>query len=218
MRHERWLLAEAQTVAPTHREMRLHIWLRCRQSWLYDPIRGSWQRREPIRGWTLICRSGIALIFNQREFCKKQRFNQTEEGSWMRELGRVCEKGRYYKKEKEHKHNVNLVTRIAMQYDLVNVEFDITSSSFVENVSQVDIVTCPVSYPDWHKESCWRVLNVFSLNSLCSLEFCRTRGQDSCSCRLGTCALQRVASCVSKYGALTAVLQAVYVCSVGIIK
>ena len=30
--------------------------------------------------------------------------------------------------------------------------------------------------------------------------------------------LQRVASCVSKYGGLTAVLQAVYVCSVVIIK
>lgn len=38
------------------------------------------------------------------------------------------------------------------------------------------------------------------------------RGQDSCSCRHGACALQRVASCVSKYGALTAVLQAA-VCS-----
>ena len=64
-----------------------------------------------------------------------------------------------------------------------------------------------------------RVVEKYSMCfSLCSLAFCRMGGQDSCSCRHGTCALQRVASCVSKYSALTAVLQAVSVCSVGIIK
>ena len=55
----------------TPRDEVAHLTLLQTVMWLYDPIRGSWQRREPIRGGTLICRSGIALIFNQREFCKK---------------------------------------------------------------------------------------------------------------------------------------------------
>ena len=51
--------------------MRLHISLRCRQSWLQKPIRGPWKQREPMSRQTLIYRSGIALIFNQRELQSK---------------------------------------------------------------------------------------------------------------------------------------------------